>query len=208
MIIIMTLKVAVQDFSTISLLRCELSPTCTASLAKWLRHPPQERKILGSNPACARIFSGSSHTCDLKIGTPVAVLPGAWRYTVSTGTGWPSVSILWLGEVESLICNFCLSVAERKIVWADLSLRYTCCWDIKQPTNQLQHVCCCCLLVGCLMSQQQASASQGRICSDNFTCCHTEIEVADQTFYLTQSQYTDQADQSQCWPYNARRLAG
>ena len=26
---------------------------------------------------------------------------------------------------------------------------------------------------------------------DNFTCCHTEIEAADQTFYLTQSQYTD-----------------
>ena len=25
----------------------------------------------------------------------------------------------------------------------------------------------------------------------NYTCCHTEIEVADQTFYLTQSQYTD-----------------
>ena len=48
-----------------------------------------------------------------------------------------------------------------------------------------------CLLVGCLTSQQQASISQGRICSDNFTCCHTEIEVADQTFYLTQSQYTN-----------------
>ena len=47
------------------------------------------------------------------------------------------------------------------------------------------------LFVGCLTSQQQASVSQGRICSDNFTCCHTEIEVADQTFYLTQSQYTD-----------------
>ena len=31
-----------------------------------------------------------------------------------------------------------------------------------------------------LMSQQQASVSQGRICLDNFTCCHTEIEVADQ----------------------------
>ena len=44
---------------------------------------------------------------------------------------------------------------------------------------------------GCLTSQQQASVPQGRICSDNFTCCHTEIEVADQTFYLTQSQYTD-----------------
>ena len=48
-----------------------------------------------------------------------------------------------------------------------------------------------CLFVGCLTSQQQASVSQGRIYSDNFTCCHTEIEVADQTFYLTQSQYTD-----------------
>ena len=46
-------------------------------------------------------------------------------------------------------------------------------------------------IVGCLTSQQQASVSQGRICSDNFTCCHTEIEVADPTFYLTQSQYTD-----------------
>ena len=48
-----------------------------------------------------------------------------------------------------------------------------------------------CLLVGCLTSQQQASVSQGRICSDNFTCCHTEIELADPTFYLTQSQYID-----------------
>ena len=33
------------------------------------------------------------------------------------------------------------------------------------------------LFVVCLTSQQQASVSQGRICSDNFTCCHTEIEV-------------------------------
>ena len=41
------------------------------------------------------------------------------------------------------------------------------------------------------MSQKDASVSQGQICSDNFMCCHTEIEVADQTFYLTQSQYTD-----------------
>ena len=47
------------------------------------------------------------------------------------------------------------------------------------------------LVVGCLTSQQHASVSQGRICSENFTCCHTETEVADQTFHLTQSQYTD-----------------
>ena len=46
-------------------------------------------------------------------------------------------------------------------------------------------------MVGCLTSQQHASVSQGRICLDKFTCCHTEIEVADQTFHFTQSQYTD-----------------
>ena len=59
-----------------------------------VRHLPQERKVLGSNPACAGIFSGSSHISDLNIGTPVATLPGAWRYRVSAGTGWPGVSIL------------------------------------------------------------------------------------------------------------------
>ena len=46
-------------------------------------------------------------------------------------------------------------------------------------------------MVGCLTSQQHASVSQGQICSDNCTCCHTETEVADQTFYLTQSPYND-----------------
>ena len=49
----------------------------------------------------------------------------------------------------------------------------------------------CLLFVSCLTSQQHASVSQGRICADNFTCCHTETEVADQTFYLTLLQYAD-----------------
>ena len=40
-----------------------------------------------------RDFSGSSHTSDFKIGTPVVTLPGAWRYRVSAGTGLPDVSI-------------------------------------------------------------------------------------------------------------------
>ena len=41
-----------------------------------------------------RDFSGSSHTSDFNIGTPVATLPGAWHYRISAGTGRPSVSIL------------------------------------------------------------------------------------------------------------------
>ena len=61
-----------------------------------VRRPPRERKIPGSNPACTGIFFGvePSHISDLKIGTPVATLPGAWRYRVSDGTGRPGVSIL------------------------------------------------------------------------------------------------------------------
>ena len=59
-----------------------------------VRRPPRELKVPCSNPAGAGIFSGSIHTSDLKIGTPVASLPGAWRYRVSAGTGRPGVSLL------------------------------------------------------------------------------------------------------------------
>ena len=40
------------------------------------------------------------------------------------------------------------------------------------------------LFVGCLSSPQQASVFQGRICSDNCACCHTEIEAVNQTCCL------------------------
>ena len=44
-------------------------------------------------------------------------------------------------------------------------------------------------LVGCLFN---VPATCDRVyLRDNFTCCHTEIEIADQTFHLTQSQNTD-----------------
>ena len=48
----------------------------------------------GFNSYLRQDFSRSSHTSDFKIGTPVATLPGAWRYKVSAGTGRPGVSIL------------------------------------------------------------------------------------------------------------------
>ena len=74
------------------------------------------KMIRDLNPACDGIFPGSRHTSDSKTGTPVAALPGVCLYRVSTGTGRPGVSVLRLGEVESLICNFYLSVAARTIV--------------------------------------------------------------------------------------------
>ena len=47
------------------------------------------------------------------------------------------------------------------------------------------------LCVGRLTSQQHDSVSRGKIYSANCERCHTEIEAADQNFYLTQSGYTD-----------------
>ena len=74
----------------------------------------------------------------------MASLPGAWRSRFSAGTGRPGVSILWLGEVESSISSFYLSVAVHTNVWAYPSLRYTiaCCWDVKQPINPVQTLSC------------------------------------------------------------------
>ena len=55
------------------------------------------------------------------------------------------------------------------------------------------------LFVGHSTSQQHASVSQWRICSGNFTYCHTEIEVADPTRSATsisvwQHEHIDQAE--------------
>ena len=65
----------------------------------------------------------------------------------------------------------------------------TPCRTRPRTSDSSQH-CCSLLVVGCLTSQQHVSVSQGRICSGNCTCCHNDTEAADQTFYLTHSQYT------------------
>ena len=88
---------------------------------------------------CRGSFSRFSHTKDLNFGTPAATLPGAWRYRVSAGTGRPSVSILRLGEIESLIFNFYLSVAARTTVRADLLLSYTSMLLGCKPNNKQPH---------------------------------------------------------------------
>ena len=65
----------------------------------------------------------------------MATLPGAWCYRVSTGTGQPGVSILWLGEVECLTSISVwqhVKLSEQIRPWHTLA----CCWDVKQPTNK------------------------------------------------------------------------
>ena len=56
--------------------------------------PASRAEDPGFESRLRRDFSRSSHTSDLKNSTPVATLPGAWRYRVSTGIGRPGFSIL------------------------------------------------------------------------------------------------------------------
>ena len=62
-------------------------------------------------------------------------------------------------------------------------------------------------LLACLTSQQHASVSQERIFSDKCTCCHTEIEVANQTITPSHSILTP-VQPVPALPFNAKRLAG
>ena len=122
----------------ISLITLSSSAFLTALFAPTAEDPGFDSRLHKGGRGGGGGGSGSSPTSDLKIGTQVAALRGTWRYKVSAGTGWPGISILWLGEVECLICNFCLSVAASKRVWSD-TLEF--CKDVKlQPmqTDQRQ----------------------------------------------------------------------
>ena len=68
--------------------------TCRVSGQYGLAMSASGAEDPGFESRLRRDFSGSSHTTDLNIGTPVATLLGAWHYRVSAGTGRPGVSIL------------------------------------------------------------------------------------------------------------------
>ena len=82
------------------------------------------------------------------------------------------------------------------------SCQFSFCWQLSVPLSAKG------LLVGCLTSQQHASLSQGRIFSDNFTCCHTDKSCRPNFPSHPVIVYWHWANQSQHWPYNARCLAG
>ena len=85
-----------------------------------------------------------------------------------------------VGKITGLIRNVCVNVAapengrSRSVAGEGL-----CCGDVRQAHRETKQTRVVCWLVGCLTSQQHASVFQGRICSHNFTCGHTEIEVTD-----------------------------
>ena len=103
----------------------------------------------------------------------------------------------WPAEHDSLHWSIGYSYGYKK------QNMITCTNDFISPKMVI------CLFVGCLTSQQQASVSQGRICSDNFTCCHTwDRSCRSNVLPHPVTVYWHRANQSQSWPYNARRLAG
>ena len=66
-----------------------------------------------------------------------------------------------------------------------------------------------CMWLGRQASKKQSDVFRGITAQTNCTCCHTETEVADQTFCLTKSLYTHTGPTSpRADPYNARRLVG
>ena len=74
--------------------------------------------------------------CQLPTATLLAALPAAWHFMVSAETSWTPVSILLLGETESLIYSFYLSVSAYTTVYADPSPRYTLYFRaVKRPRN-------------------------------------------------------------------------
>ena len=100
----------------------------------------------------------------------------------------------------SLCLCLCLSVCLSLSLSLSLFISLYLCLCLPVCLSVCLSVVCFCgtsfgpcrllLLVGCLKSQQHASVSHGQISSDNCTCCHIEIEVA-QTCHLIQSQHTD-----------------
>ena len=118
----------------------------------------------------------------------------------SSSSSWELNSVtLCAGRVQQDYPSFCVTVRLiKRWVSAQLLLGHIPDTVVEKTVVRLfnsplpftapQWVC---WLGGCLTSQESATVSQRRICSDNCTLSHTEIEVADQTFYLTQPQYTD-----------------
>ena len=102
-----------------------------------VRRPPREQNIPGSNPACTGIFAGSSHTSDLKIGTPWLPCQAPGVIGSALGLVGPvSVYCDWVRwkvwSATSISVWQHVKLSEQIRPWDTLA----CCWGVKQPTNK------------------------------------------------------------------------
>ena len=99
-------------------------------LTTSLSFSPPLHRSMASAVVVAGCLLNVPATCSCVSGTG-PLLGQRWDWSAG-------VSIPWLGEMESLVCNFCLNVAARKIVRADPSLRYTSLLLGRWATNKQQ----------------------------------------------------------------------
>ena len=119
------------------------------------RRPPRERKVPGSNPACAGMFSGSSHTSDLApMGSPshgggvsrlslptpfspIFVCPSAYRNLSSVLLFTHQLLPTYL-QFSSSDCPFCL---HRPFTYISLLYKPSFChfsfslWSTRDPAR-------------------------------------------------------------------------
>ena len=118
----------------------------------------------------------SSQTCQqIKLTVPLS-------YSILT-LG-QSVPALQLAPGRTAIRVFLLKSLIRLTLgkWGFITM--SAAFEVGASTTRPQAVC------WLLIVPATCECISGLICSVNFTCCHTEIELADPTFYLTQSQCT------------------
>ena len=113
----------------------------TASLAKWLRRPPRERRIGGSNPACAGILQGRVIPVTLALQWLPCQAPGVIGSVlglvspVSVYCDW----VRWkVGSATSLSVWQHLKLPEQICPWDTLAY----CWDVKQICPWDTLACC------------------------------------------------------------------
>ena len=94
---------------------CTWSRQCQSQYPKNCAQCSMALGLHTDGNTCLPVTTLSTYN-DTTMYTLVANLPDAWHYRVRDKTGWPHVSVLWLGEMANLICNFYLSVAACIIV--------------------------------------------------------------------------------------------
>ena len=124
----------------------------------------------GFESSLRRDFFGSSHTNDLKIGTPVVILPEA-----------PGVIGSALGLVGP-VSVYCDLVRWKVLDWQLLSQCGSTCNCVSRYVPEIHSP-----VAGTLSNQQTNSGT------DLFSlrCCHTELEAAHHTGHFTQPYCND-----------------
>ena len=160
---------------------------------------------------CACVCASQPHGADTYAETSS---PATWGYrhiarSVYTGLQWSDqhnnceLVVLYNGFAHPrFMARKSTQNFTGYLYWDTLGRRHNGTWRTHEVLAFLKASLspgesCCCFkpvdrsFVRWLLNTQHASVSQGWICSDNFTCCHNEIEITDTILYPTQSQFTD-----------------